>query len=80
MDRVDLNLKKGEVNVHLTDDSGAQWRCPECRILRALYDHQPLRRWRHLDTCQLRHSQCQSSSQQLPGTRYTNGEASLGRA
>jgi transposase len=54
VDRVDLDLKKGEVNVHLTHDAGAQWPCPECGTLCPLYDHQPLRRWRHLDTCQLR--------------------------
>jgi transposase len=54
VDRVDLDLKQGEVNVHLTHNAGTQWSCPECGTLCPLYDHQPLRRWRHLDTCQLR--------------------------
>ena len=54
VERVDLDLKEGEVNVHLTHAVGALWPCPECGTLCPLYDHQPLRRWRHLDTCQLR--------------------------
>jgi transposase len=54
VERVELDLKEGEVNVHLSHDFGAQWPCPECGTLCPLYDHQPLRRWRHLDTCQLR--------------------------
>jgi transposase len=31
---------------------GVQWCCPECGQPCPLYDHQPERRWRHLDTCQ----------------------------
>jgi transposase len=30
------------------------WACPECGAACALYDHQPERPWRHLDTCQFR--------------------------
>jgi transposase len=54
VERVDLDLKRGEVNVHLAHDAGAQWPCPECGTMSPLYDHQPERQWRHLDTCQLR--------------------------
>ena len=53
-DRVELDLKQGEVNVHLTHAVGSEWPCPECGTPGPLYDHQPRRRWRHLDTCQLR--------------------------
>ena len=28
------------------------WPCPECGAACKLYDHQPERQWRHLDTCQ----------------------------
>jgi transposase len=51
---VDLKLSEGEVHVHLTHDSGLEWLCPECGKSCPLYDHQPERRWRHLDTCQYR--------------------------
>jgi len=30
------------------------WPCPECGAPSKLYDHQPERQWRHLDTCQYR--------------------------
>jgi transposase len=54
VDRIELDLKQGEVNVRLTHDAGSEWPCPECGTPCPLYDHQPRRRWRHLDTCQLR--------------------------
>jgi len=54
VDRVDLDLKQGEVNVYLTHGVGSEWPCPEYGTPCPLYDHQPRRRWRHLDTCQLR--------------------------
>jgi transposase len=47
-------LSEGEVHVHLTHDPGLEWLCPECGKACPLYDHQPERRWRHLDTCQYR--------------------------
>ena len=52
MDRVELKLEQGEVHVHLAHDAEKQWACVECGKLCSLYDHQPERRWRHLDTCQ----------------------------
>ena len=54
VDRVELDLKAGEVNVHLVHATGAKWPCVECGAACTLYDHQEVRRWRHLDTCQLR--------------------------
>ncbi|MGA3023741.1 MAG: transposase family protein [Bryobacteraceae bacterium] len=52
VDRVELKLDSGEVHIHLAHESAAQWLCPECGEPCPLYDHQPERRWRHLDTCQ----------------------------
>lgn len=49
---MDLKLAQGEVHVYLKHGSGLQWPCPECGQACPLYDHQPERCWRHLDTCQ----------------------------
>lgn len=49
---VELKLTEGEVHVHLEHEPGIEWPCPECGKPCRLYDHQPERRWRHLDTCQ----------------------------
>lgn len=51
---VELQLEAGEVHVHLKHEEGRLWPCPECGAQCRLYDHQPERRWRHLDTCQYR--------------------------
>ncbi len=53
MEGVELELKGGEVIVRLVHDASANCSCPECGGC-GLYDHQPKRRWCHLDTCQLR--------------------------
>ena len=50
VDLVELKLEAGEVHIHLVDEAGAAWWCPECGQPCPLYDHQPERRWRHLDT------------------------------
>lgn len=50
---VELDLKKGEVRVHVVADSSERWSCPECGTPSPGYDHLP-RHWRHLDTCQYR--------------------------
>lgn len=47
-------MEAGEVHVHLKHEEGRLWPCPECGAQCRLYDHQPERRWRHLDTCQYR--------------------------
>jgi transposase len=52
VERVELKLEQGEVHVFLNHPVGIQWPCPECGTLCNLYDHQPTRAWRHLDTCQ----------------------------
>jgi transposase len=52
VESVELKLEEGEVHVHLGHREVASWPCPECGVDCRLYDHQPERRWRHLDTCQ----------------------------
>jgi transposase len=52
VDHVELKLEAGEVHVHLEHAAIANWPCPECATPCKLYDHQPERSWRHLDTCQ----------------------------
>lgn len=52
VESVELKLAEGEIHVHLAHDKLASWPCPECGVASPLHDHQPERRWRHLDTCQ----------------------------
>jgi transposase len=52
VDRVELKLDAGEVHVHVDHAGTVDWPCPECGAACKLYDHQPERSWRHLDTCQ----------------------------
>jgi transposase len=52
VERVELKLGEGEVHVHLSHSENSAWKCPECGRTCPVYDHQPERRWRHLDTCQ----------------------------
>jgi transposase len=52
VDSVELKLEVGEVHVHLAHHEMMDWPCPECGAGCKLYDHQPKRQWRHLDTCQ----------------------------
>lgn len=54
VERVELNLNEGEVHIYLDHAADVSWPCPECSASCPLYDHQPERRWRHLDTCQYR--------------------------
>ena len=54
VERVELKLGDGEVHIHLEHPADTQWPCPECGRPCSLYDHQPERQWRHLDTCQYR--------------------------
>src|SRR5580700_9996317 len=51
---VDLQLAPREVHIYLAHDNLPSWPCPECGTPGKLYDHQPERQWRHLDTCQYR--------------------------
>ena len=50
--RVELNLERGEVHVYLDHQEMASWKCAACETGCRLYDRQPERQWRHLDTCQ----------------------------
>lgn len=54
VERVELNLNAGEIDVYLEHAPDVNWPCPECSTPSPLYDHQRERRWRHLDTCQYR--------------------------
>jgi transposase len=49
---VELKLEAGEIDVHLRHQEMLEWPCPECGAACKLYDHEPDRQWRHLDTCQ----------------------------
>ena len=51
---VDLQLLLKEVHIYLTHEDLPSWPCAECGAPCKLYDHQPERQWRHLDTCQFR--------------------------
>jgi transposase len=51
VERVELQLEKGEIHVYL-DHQDSEWSCGQCGQACRLYDHQPERQWRHLDTCQ----------------------------
>ena len=53
IERVDTDLKAGEVHVHVALPKGERWVCPECHAAAPIHDHQE-REWRHLDTCQFR--------------------------
>jgi len=52
VDAVELKLEAGEIHVHLRHQDMIHWPCPECGTACRLYDHQAVRQWRHLDTCQ----------------------------
>ena len=54
VERVELKLDKGKgaVRIYLEHRQDWLWPCSECGQECPLYDHQPERQWRHLDTCQ----------------------------
>jgi transposase len=54
VERVELKLQQGEVHVYLAHQDNHPWACAVCGARGPLYDHQPEREWRHLDTCQYR--------------------------
>jgi transposase len=47
--RVDLDEESLRIDVCLRHRSNARFRCPKCGAVLPLYDHAPLRKWRHLD-------------------------------
>jgi zinc-finger of transposase IS204/IS1001/IS1096/IS1165 len=88
VERVELQLKQGEVHVYLAHENQLEWPCAECGASCALYDHQAERQWRHLDTCQYRtilhaappRSQCSEHGArvvQLPWAEPNSAETSL---
>lgn len=52
--RVELLIDSEEVLIHVTHSSSGQAQCPMCRKPCPGYDTMAERRWRHLDTCQLK--------------------------
>ena len=50
---VQLDLKQRAVTISVSYDKSVPVACPVCAGQASIYDHQK-RRWRHLDTCQLR--------------------------
>src|SRR5215831_13714939 len=54
VERVELNLDKvpAAIRVYVKHQPIQVWPCAQCGQECALYDHQPERQWRHLDTCQ----------------------------
>lgn len=52
VDRVELDMVKGHVEVFVGHPAGQRFSCPECGRELGVYDHQAERVWRHLDSCQ----------------------------
>jgi transposase len=87
VERVELNMTKGRVEVYVAHVPGQRFACPECGQELAVYDHLPERSWRHLDSMQFltylharppRVSCPQHGVKQVPlpwaeaGSRFTN--------
>jgi len=49
---VQLDLKGNTVTIKVEYARGKKPHCPECHAEKTIYDHR-VRRWRHLDTCQM---------------------------
>lgn len=49
VERVDVTPTNDGIEVGLRHRSNASFLCPDCGAARPLYDHLPVRRWRHLD-------------------------------
>ena len=54
VERVELDMAKQHVEVHVGHPSGQRFACPECGRELGVYDHLAERVWRHLDSCQFR--------------------------
>lgn len=52
VERVHLDLPRGQVDVFVEHTKGAHFPCPECGRVLTVYDHSAERTWRHLDSCQ----------------------------
>lgn len=53
IEEVDLQLDQDKITIHLNYNSRKGF-CPECGKESEIYDERVIRRWRHLDTCQLK--------------------------
>lgn len=53
VEAVDVSVESGEIKVHVQAKADTRHRCPHCGKRCAGYDRR-VRRWRHLDTCQLK--------------------------
>lgn len=52
VDDVSIDFQGGIITIKINHKPGADFRCPECDRKGGIHDHR-IRRWRHLDTCQL---------------------------
>ena len=52
VERVELDMERQRVDVHVGHAKGTRFACPECGRELAVYDHAGERTWRHLDSCQ----------------------------
>lgn len=54
VERVELDVTEQRVTLFVEHRAAATWACPHGSQAAPLYDHSPVRTWRHLDTCQFR--------------------------
>jgi transposase len=54
VDRVEIDIDRGRVDVWVVHAHGERWVCPQCESQLPCHDHVRERTWRHLDTCQLK--------------------------
>ena len=80
VESVELKLKAGEIHVRLAHRDMIDWACPECGEACKLYDHQPERQWRHLETCQYQTILHAEPPRSECSTRGAGGEDAVGRA
>lgn len=52
VERVELDMARQHVEVHVGHPAGQRFCCPECGAELGVYDHLEERVWRHLDSCQ----------------------------
>ena len=52
VERVELDVAKKHVEVHVGHQAGQRFASPECGRELGIYDHLAERVWRHLDSCQ----------------------------
>jgi transposase len=52
VERVELDMAKQHVEVHVVHAAAQRFACPECGRELGVYDHLAERVWRHLDSCQ----------------------------